>query len=34
MFSNHKYGNTDIEDNIQKMKSILLICDEVEGVTN
>jgi len=25
---------TDIEDNIQKMKSILLICDEVEGVTN
>ena len=23
----------DIEDNIQKMKSIILICDEVEGIT-
>ena len=23
----------DIEDNIQKMKSILLICDDVEGIT-
>lgn len=34
IISEWKSSVADIEDNIQKMKSILLICDEVEGVTN